>query len=104
MLAPRKIRANAVHPTNTNTNTNTDMLHSKIMYRQFRPDLDGPTREDTMATFPPLNAMPFGFVEPEDIASAVLFLVSDESRYITGMQLRVDAGAYARHRRQQPSV
>jgi len=98
-LAARKIRANAVHPTNCNTN----MLNSEIMYRQFRPDLENPTREDALAAFPAMTAMPgVAFVEPEDIADAVLFLVSDESHYITGMQLRIDAGGYVRLRPQQP--
>jgi SDR family mycofactocin-dependent oxidoreductase len=98
-LAPRRIRANAVHPTNCNT----DMLNSEVMYRQFRPDLEHPTQEDALPAFPAMNAMPVGFVEPEDIADAVLFLISDESRFITGMQLRVDAGSYVKHRPQQPA-
>ncbi len=98
-LAPRMIRANAIHPTNCNTN----MLNSDIMYRQFRPDLENPTREDALVAFPAMNAMPVGYVEPEDIAAMGLFLVSDESRYVTGMQMRVDAGAYIRNRPQQPA-
>lgn len=89
-LAPRRIRANVVHPTNVNT----DMLHSEPMYRAFRPDLENPTREDATAAFPVQQAMPIPWVEPVDIANAVLFLASDEARYITGMQLRVDAGGY----------
>ncbi|UIJ63209.1 SDR family oxidoreductase [Amycolatopsis acidiphila] len=89
VLARRRIRANAIHPANCNT----AMLNSDIMYRQFRPDLENPTREDALAAFAAMNAMPVGFVEPEDIASAALFLVPDEPRYVTGVQLRVDAGA-----------
>ncbi|WP_299950447.1 mycofactocin-coupled SDR family oxidoreductase [uncultured Modestobacter sp.] len=99
VLAPRSIRANAVHPTNVNTH----MLNSDIMYKLFRPDLPSPTREDALLAFPAMNAMPVGFVEPEDIAQAVLFLVSDESRFVTGMQLRVDAGGYLKARPQQPT-
>ena len=38
--------------------------------------------------------MPIPYVEPADISNAVLFLASDEARYITGVQLRVDAGGY----------
>jgi SDR family mycofactocin-dependent oxidoreductase len=89
-LAPRKIRANIVHPTNVNT----DMLHSDPMYRSFRPDLENPTRADAELAFPVQQAMPIPWVEPSDITNAVLFLASDEARYITGMQLRVDAGGY----------
>ncbi|MFD7205505.1 mycofactocin-coupled SDR family oxidoreductase [Streptomyces sp. NPDC059893] len=97
-LAPRRIRANAVHPTNTNT----DMLNSAPMYREFRPDLDEPSREDALPAFHVMTAMGLPYVEPEDIAAAVLFLVSDESRYVTGQQLRVDAGAIVQRRAQQP--
>lgn len=97
-LAPRRIRANAVHPTNTNT----DMLNSEPMYREFRPDLENPTREDALPAFHVMTAMGLPYVEPRDIADAVLFLVSDESRYITGTQLRVDAGAIVSRRPQQP--
>jgi SDR family mycofactocin-dependent oxidoreductase len=98
VLAPRRIRANAVHPTNTNT----PMLNSDPMYREFRPDLDNPTREDALPAFHVMTAMGLPYVEPRDIADAVLFLVSDESRYITGVQLRVDAGAIVNRRMQQP--
>jgi len=89
-LAPRQIRANVVHPTNVNT----DMLHSEPMYRSFRPDLENPTREDATPAFHSQQAMPVPWVEPADISNAVLFLASDEARYVTGMQLRVDAGGY----------
>jgi NAD(P)-dependent dehydrogenase (short-subunit alcohol dehydrogenase family) len=99
VLAPRMIRANAVHPTNCNTN----MLNSDVMYGVFRPDLEHPTREDALPAFPALNAMPIPYVEPEDIAEMVLFLVSDASRYVTGMQMRVDAGGYVKNRPQQPA-
>ena len=89
-LAPRQIRANVVHPTNVNT----DMLQSEPMYRSFRPDLEHPTREDATPAFYVQQAMPVPWVEPVDISNAVLFLASDEARYVTGMQLRVDAGGY----------
>jgi SDR family mycofactocin-dependent oxidoreductase len=89
-LAPRMIRANVVHPTNVNT----DMLQSEPMYRSFRPDLEHPTREDAEPAFHVQQAMPIPWVEPIDISNAVLYLASDEARYVTGMQLRVDAGGY----------
>src|SRR5262249_53586887 len=89
-VAPLKMRANAVHPTNCNT----DMLQSDPMYQSFRPDLEHPTREDAELAFPVQQAMPVPYVEPVHISNAVLSLASDESRYVTGMQLRVDAGGY----------
>lgn len=88
-LAPMSIRANVVHPTNVNT----DMLHNEPMYKMFRPDLEHPTREDAMLTFPMMQGMPIPFVEPDDVSQAVCYLASDESRYVTGLQLKVDAGA-----------
>jgi SDR family mycofactocin-dependent oxidoreductase len=89
-LAPRQIRANAVHPTNVNS----AMLHNEGMYSAFRPDLEHPTREDAEKSFPAQQAFPVPYVEPGDISNAVLYLASDEARYVTGMQMRVDAGAY----------
>ena len=99
VLAPRRIRVNAIHPTNVNT----DMLNSDLMYRTFRPDLENPTREDALTAFPATTAMGNPYVEPRDIADTVLFLVSDESRYVTGMQMRVDAGGYVKKRPQPPT-
>ena len=89
-LAPRGIRANVVHPTNTNT----PMLQSAPMYKSFRPDLENPTQADAEPVFYVQQAMKIPWVEPEDISNMVLFLASDEARYITGTQQRVDAGGY----------
>jgi SDR family mycofactocin-dependent oxidoreductase len=89
-LAPRGIRANVVHPTNTNT----PMLQSAPMYKSFRPDLENPTKDDAEPVFYVQQAMKVPWVEPEDISNMVLFLASDEARYITGTQQRVDAGGY----------
>lgn len=90
VLAPHEIRLNGVHPTNTDT----DMLQHEDMYRQFRPDLEHPTREDAMLAFPALQAMPVPWVEPADISQLMVFLASDESRYITGQFIACDAGGH----------
>ena len=88
-LGPSRIRVNAVHPTNVDT----DMLHNSAMYKTFRPDLPEPTREDAELTFPFMQAMPVPYIDASDISHAVVYLASDESRYVTGQQLFVDAGA-----------
>lgn len=88
-LAPQSIRVNVIHPTNCNT----PMLNSDPMFKVFRPDLEHPTRDDALLAFPVMQAMAVPYVEPEDISNVVCFLASDESRYITGSQFNVDAGA-----------
>jgi SDR family mycofactocin-dependent oxidoreductase len=88
-LAPRFIRVNAVHPTNVDTH----LLHNDGLYAMFRPDLENPTREDVEPAFTMFQAMPIPYVDPVDISNLVLFLASAESRYITGQQIRVDAGS-----------
>jgi SDR family mycofactocin-dependent oxidoreductase len=92
-LAPRFIRVNAIHPTNCNTH----LLHNEGLYAMFRPDIENPTREDVEPAFTTFQAMPIPYVEPVDISNLVLFLASDESRYITGQQIRVDAGSLLKY-------
>lgn len=88
-LAPDMIRVNSVHPTSVNT----DMIHNSATYKLFAPDLDSPTRDQIGERFRTLNALPIDWVEARDISNAVLFLASDEARYITGVTLPVDAGS-----------
>jgi SDR family mycofactocin-dependent oxidoreductase len=88
-LGPQRIRVNAIHPTNVDT----DMLHNPPMYQTFRPDMAQPTREDAEVTFPFMQAMPIPYIDPSDVSHAVVYLAADESRYVTGQQLFVDAGA-----------
>ena len=87
-LAPHSIRVNSVHPTTVNT----DMIQNEATYRLFRPDLDHPTRADFEPASQQMNALPIPWVDPVDISNAVLFLASDEGRYVTGVTLPVDAG------------
>lgn len=88
-LAPLSIRANVVHPTNVDT----PMLHNEGMYKMFRPDLEHPQLDDALLTFPMMQGMPIPYVEPDDVSHAVCYLASDESRYVTGVQFKIDAGA-----------
>jgi (+)-trans-carveol dehydrogenase len=86
------IRVNTVHPSNVAT----PMLLNDETYRLFRPDLENPTIEDFKIAAKRVHLLDVPFVEPEDIANAAIFLVSDEGRYITGVALPVDAGANAK--------
>jgi NAD(P)-dependent dehydrogenase (short-subunit alcohol dehydrogenase family) len=88
-LAPHSIRVNAVHPGNIDT----DMLQNEEMYRLFRRDLEHPKREDAQAAFGSMHQLPVNTLDPVDISEAVLYLASDAARYVTGQQLKVDAGA-----------
>jgi (+)-trans-carveol dehydrogenase len=90
-LAADGIRVNTVHPTGVDT----DMIQNQMLYKLFAPDLDEKdrTREAIAERFKSLNVLPIPWVEPVDISNAVLFLASDEARYITGIMLPVDAGS-----------
>jgi len=55
--------------------------------------VDQITRESVAETFGALNLLEIPWVEPVDISNAVLWLASDAARYVTGVQLPVDAGS-----------
>ncbi len=79
-LAAKNVRVNSVLPTGA---------HTGMIPTSFGTLL-GEERSDLIPIF--VNAMPTPAVEPVDVSNAVLFLISDESRYVTGLQLKVDAG------------
>lgn len=91
-FAPHRIRVNTVHPTNTDT----DMIQNPGTYRMFAPDVAEATQEDALPAFLSLNALEVPWVDPVDVSNAVLYLASDEARYVTGVTLPVDAGALVR--------
>jgi SDR family mycofactocin-dependent oxidoreductase len=82
-LAPHKIRVNSIHPTGVNTPM-INNEHTRQWLERFVAESGTPVDWG--------NAMPVEAVEPEDIAAAVAWLVSDEARYVTGITLPVDAG------------
>ena len=89
-LGQHNIRVNSVLPTNVNT----PMFMNEGTFKMFRPDLENPTAADVepiAAQF--MHVLPHGWIEPEDVSNAILFLASDESRYITGVPLPIDLGA-----------
>ncbi|WP_299953245.1 mycofactocin-coupled SDR family oxidoreductase [uncultured Modestobacter sp.] len=90
-LAPHRIRVTSVHPTSVDTG----MIHNEATYELFRPDLAPGeiSRDDVAGPFQGLNALPVPWMDPVDTTEAVAWLVSDAARYVTGIQLPVDAGA-----------
>lgn len=98
-LGPHMIRVNTVHPTGVNTT----MLHNQATFDVFIPGANlapGAVDADSMETIKTamagLNSMPIPWVEPVDISNAMVYLASDLGRYVSGTQLRVDAGSAAR--------
>jgi SDR family mycofactocin-dependent oxidoreductase len=83
-LAPHSIRVNSVHPTGVAT--------PMIMNESMGAYIDAnPQVVSALA-----NLLPVDMVQPEDISQAMLFLVSDAARYVTGVMLPVDAGFSAK--------
>jgi SDR family mycofactocin-dependent oxidoreductase len=82
MLAPYSIRVNTVHPTGVNTpmvvNDRSQARMDELMAGNF---VDGLS-----------NLMPVPLIEPVDISNAMVWLASDDARYVTGVTLSVDAG------------
>jgi NAD(P)-dependent dehydrogenase (short-subunit alcohol dehydrogenase family) len=80
---------NAVLPTHVNSR----LLMNEKTYRAFRPELENPGPDELAPVCQSFHVLPIPWVTPEDITNAVLFLASDEARYITGVALPVDAGS-----------
>jgi SDR family mycofactocin-dependent oxidoreductase len=88
-LGQHRIRVNSVHPSQVNT----PMTMNDVTFKLFRPDLENPGPDDFAPFSQMTHTLPVPWVEAVDISNAVLFLASDESRYVTGVSLPVDAGA-----------
>jgi SDR family mycofactocin-dependent oxidoreductase len=87
-LAPQSIRVNSIHPTMVDT----PMVQNDALYELFMPGEEHPTKEQFAALSQSMQAMPIPWVDAVDISNALLFLASDEARYVTGVTLPVDAG------------
>ncbi|MBV9514040.1 MAG: mycofactocin-coupled SDR family oxidoreductase [Mycobacteriaceae bacterium] len=83
LLAPHNIRVNSVHPAGVNTPMIDNDFTRSWLEGLAQQSPGGPDMG---------NALPVQTLEPEDIANAVLWLVSDAARYVTGVALPVDAG------------
>jgi SDR family mycofactocin-dependent oxidoreductase len=87
-LGPYSIRVNGILPTQVNT----PMVMNEHTWKLFGADPDNPTVDAFAATSQATHVLPVPYVEPIDVSNAVLFLASDEARYITGASLPVDCG------------
>jgi (+)-trans-carveol dehydrogenase/(-)-trans-carveol dehydrogenase len=87
-LAPHRIRVNSLHPTQVDT----PMIQNPATYELFTGNPEA-TREEFAPVSQALNALPVPWVEPVDVSNALLWLASDEARYVTGVPLPIDAGA-----------
>lgn len=85
------ITVNAVCPTSVDT----DMIQNEAAYRLFMPGVEHPTREQAQAAFGALNVLPIPWIEPRDVSNAIVWLCSDEARYISGAAIPVAAGQNA---------
>lgn len=83
-LAPDNIRAISIHPTGVNTPMNEGLAQ-----------MEGKTPQE-IAEASAGNLQPVPWIEPEDVANAVLFLASDKARYVDGSQFVLDAGLLTR--------
>lgn len=90
-LAPHGIRANIVCPFSVGT----EMIINQPTFDLMTGGENG-TYEAAAEAFQALNLFPIPWIEPADVTNLYLFLASEESRYMTGLAIPVDAGFMSR--------
>jgi NAD(P)-dependent dehydrogenase (short-subunit alcohol dehydrogenase family) len=88
-LAPRNVRVNCVLPGNVNT----PMFRNDATRRLFVPEMAEPTDEIFLERAAAGTPMGIPCVEPEDVSEAIIWLLSDAARFVTGLPLTVDGGS-----------
>jgi NAD(P)-dependent dehydrogenase (short-subunit alcohol dehydrogenase family) len=87
-LAPHNIRVNTVHPTNVISG----MTDNEVVIRRYRPDLEHPVFDDLLEAAKTKHPLQIGALPAAEISETVLYLASDQSRFVTGTKVMVDAG------------
>lgn len=90
-LAPHRVRVNSVHPTHVDT----DMIQNPAIHALFTGGAPGADQAMAAAAMKSMHALPISWVDPVDISNAMVWLASDEARYVTGVALPVDGGITA---------
>jgi len=87
-VGPYGIRVNTVHPGMVDT----EMAVNEASLRRYFPDTPEATKDDLGALMVNRTALRTAWLDPVDISNAVVWLASDEARYVTGATIPVDAG------------
>jgi (+)-trans-carveol dehydrogenase len=87
-LGAHNIRVNLLHPTQVAT----DMILNQNMYDLFCPDIENPTQDDFAARSSGMMAIETPWIDPVDVSNALVYLASDEARFVTGASVPVDSG------------
>lgn len=68
------------------------MVNNAQMRKIYLPEVSDPTPEDANEVMKEMSALPTGWLDPQGVSDAVVYLASEEARHITGITLPVDAG------------
>lgn len=88
-LAPNQVRVNSVHPTSVYT----PMIINEVFPKLVRMDLADPGEAETAEFLKDMQPMGNPWIHVDDVSNTILFLCSDDARYITGSSIAIDAGA-----------
>jgi SDR family mycofactocin-dependent oxidoreductase len=87
-LGSSGVTANVLCPTTVDT----PMVHNAPMYGLFAPDVAEPSKEAVTPRYAAMNPMRVPWLDPQEVADAMAFLVSDAARHVSGLVFEVSAG------------
>jgi SDR family mycofactocin-dependent oxidoreductase len=87
-LGSSGVTANVLCPTTVDT----PMVHNAPMYGLFAPDVSQPDKQSVTPRYAAMNPMRVPWLEPQEVADAMSYLVSDAARHVSGLVFEVSAG------------